>query len=180
MKISHFNQRFTFAAGPIPMRDHTNASNATSASRPLANASDICRRILRSIIFRWICLDDSIQTHYTIWLLISGLFLLQCDICLKHFKSARILRGHKKIHNEPQFNCEICKKKFSRRYHLTLHMKRHDKPSTTKKAKQKNWIQLTFIHLEANMFYTEIKKRMELRLLFVDLMSRISSINTGN
>lgn len=64
----------------------------------------------------------------------------QCDICLKNFKSARILRGHQKIHAERQFICDVCNKKFNRRYHLTLHMKRHGKTSTKSKKAAKKWI----------------------------------------
>lgn len=59
---------------------------------------------------------------------------IQCDICHKHFKSARILHGHKKIHGERQFNCGFCDKKFNRKYHLSLHLKRHTNHQPKRKS----------------------------------------------
>lgn len=70
-------------------------------------------------------------------LLISLIFSFQCEVCKKYLKSKRILRGHKRLHAEPQFNCTLCERKFNRRYHLTLHMQRLHKPTTILKKEPK-------------------------------------------
>lgn len=47
-----------------------------------------------------------------------------CDICLRRFKSMKMLRHHESTH-EKRFECRFCSKKYAYRHHFDAHVARH-------------------------------------------------------
>jgi KRAB domain-containing zinc finger protein len=53
---------------------------------------------------------------------------IECDICGKKYQSPKSLRDHKKkFHDLRRFECEICGMKFKQKVHMKNHQKTHDK-----------------------------------------------------
>lgn len=49
-----------------------------------------------------------------------------CDVCLRRFKSLKMLRHHESTHLK-RFECGICGKKYAYRHHFESHVSRHQK-----------------------------------------------------